>query len=182
MKSNNNKNKDYLRHRAYQNRSNRDLLSLQPWSVRTLYIEEKIGSLFLLVSACGGGEDLCYSSKVHARVKRGPVGRSHATLMRRESGKEAGYWKVRSTAQDKRSCWRDMREGQGGTIGLFGHFWPLQTQQQLWGSGVEECWQGETIWQDDNLVMLQHTWVSCLTVRIQIIKIWSKEDLTIKAK
>jgi len=102
MKSNNNNNKDYLRHCAYQNRSNGDLLSL--WaetnnrplqSVRTLDRRTETLAFPSLVGMwrAGGGEgDLCYSSKVHARVKLGPVGRSHATVMIGESeGKGAGY-------------------------------------------------------------------------------------------
>lgn len=100
MKSNNNNNKDYLRHCAYQNRSTGDLLGLRaetnnhpPQSVRTDRMTQRLAFPSVAMWRAGGGEgDLCYSSKVHARVKLGPVGRSHATVMIGESeGKGAGY-------------------------------------------------------------------------------------------
>ncbi|ROL51823.1 hypothetical protein DPX16_19342 [Anabarilius grahami] len=62
----------------------------------------------------GGGEgDLCYSSKVHARVKLGPVGRSHATVVIGESeGKGAGY-RGRNVKEQKQTAHRLWQEAAG---------------------------------------------------------------------
>lgn len=71
-------------------------------------------------------------------------------------GKGAGYRKVRSTEEDKKACWGDMKEGRGGKICAV---WSLLTpadSKAAWGSWLEECWEGKMIWQDRDLMLPQH--------------------------